>query len=348
MDELLGLLEVLEGRVLLKGASYPDQSLTVSTVDQPFLNSGDNFMKKAIVTTTINSPTAALRRYSELSDWTLIVVGDVSTPHHEYESLDCVYLSPEQQESLNPALSKALGWRSITRRNFGFIEAYRMGAEVVATVDDDNCPTNDWGSDLLLGRTVAANQFDADKPVIDPLAIAPHDCGETVWHRGFPFEYLKDRFKLSGPVRVEQEFLVQASLWNGSPDVDAICRMVHDPEIRFKPFEPFCARKLAPFNSQNTFLSRKVLPYYMMLTDVGRAQDILGSYLLQHHFPGCVVFTEPSVVHARNQHNLHRDLESELVQYRISKELVENLRQWRQLLPPASVENFDRYQQCFS
>ena len=95
-------------------------------------------MNKYIVTTTINSPTLATIKYSRKEDWTLIVVGDTKTPHQEYEDLDCIYLSPEYQEKTYPELSETIGWKSIQRRNIGFVEAYNRGADVIATVDDDN------------------------------------------------------------------------------------------------------------------------------------------------------------------------------------------------------------------
>ena len=37
-------------------------------------------MKKVIVTTTINKPTIAIKKFDEMKDWTLIVVGDLKTP----------------------------------------------------------------------------------------------------------------------------------------------------------------------------------------------------------------------------------------------------------------------------
>ena len=55
-------------------------------------------MKKIIVTTTINQPTKALKRFSKFNDWELIVIGDLKTPHNSYENFNCIYLSPETQE----------------------------------------------------------------------------------------------------------------------------------------------------------------------------------------------------------------------------------------------------------
>ena len=44
-------------------------------------------MKKFIVTTTINSPTEATRKFAKIAvrdEWTFIIIGDTKTPHGEY------------------------------------------------------------------------------------------------------------------------------------------------------------------------------------------------------------------------------------------------------------------------
>ena len=43
-------------------------------------------MNKFIVTTTIQKPTEATLKFIEKSDWHLIVVGDLKTPHETYQS----------------------------------------------------------------------------------------------------------------------------------------------------------------------------------------------------------------------------------------------------------------------
>jgi hypothetical protein len=105
-------------------------------------------MKRAIVTTTISSPSKAVLKYIEIAErdgWDVIVVGDMKTPHEEYERLasqhECFfYLPPKVQEDIDKELSDAIGWRCIQRRNMGFVYAYRSGYEVIATIDDDNIP----------------------------------------------------------------------------------------------------------------------------------------------------------------------------------------------------------------
>jgi hypothetical protein len=105
-------------------------------------------MKKFIVTTTINYPTKATRLFAEIAkrdNWIFVIVGDTKTPHDEYRELErdyptVTYLDPEQQAELYPELSEIIGWKTIQRRNIGFVYAYNKGAEIVATVDDDNIP----------------------------------------------------------------------------------------------------------------------------------------------------------------------------------------------------------------
>ena len=102
-------------------------------------------MNKYIVTTTINKPTKATIKFSKMVGWTLIVVGDLKTPHDEYRKLNCIYLHPDEQEKKYKELSDSIGWRTIQRRNIGFVEAYKLNADIVATIDDDNIPYDDWG-----------------------------------------------------------------------------------------------------------------------------------------------------------------------------------------------------------
>ena len=98
-------------------------------------------MKKIIATTTINPPTEALLKYASMPDWHVIVAGDLRTPHDLYENLDNVtYLSPDNQLENYPVLSELIGWKCIQRRNFAILEAYKLGADIIAIIDDDNIP----------------------------------------------------------------------------------------------------------------------------------------------------------------------------------------------------------------
>ena len=48
-------------------------------------------MKKVIVSTSINKPTEAIKKFDSLKDWLLIVVGDKKTPKN-YKLKNIFYL----------------------------------------------------------------------------------------------------------------------------------------------------------------------------------------------------------------------------------------------------------------
>ena len=233
-------------------------------------------MKKVIVTTTINPPTKAIDRFQSMPDWELVVIGDKKTPT-DYRLKRGTYVTPEQQEQYDPALSEAIGWNCIQRRSFGLLWAHDMGADVVAVVDDDNIPLDGWGEQLLVGQDVEVNYYETDLPAFDPVGATNH---AELWHRGYPLQLLPKRdYTRKSRRRISVD--IQADFWNGDPDIDAICRMEHAPECNFAASSfPFAANKLAPFNSQNTFLSGKCLPSYFLFPQVGRMDDIWAAYYL--------------------------------------------------------------------
>lgn len=287
-------------------------------------------MTKLIVTTTINPPTEALTKFSELEDFQLVVIGDLKTPHEEFSKINCLYLHPEVQEKKYPALSNLLGWNTIERRNIGFLTALEMGGEIIATVDDDNVPLEFWGQNLIVGKDLDLPQHSA--PVVfDPLSVTnyPH-----LWHRGYPIQLLKTRREVS--TRMQSTSIdVEAQFWNGDPDIDAICRMEHFPDCEFDDQAfPFTSDPFSPFNSQNTFMTRDALKNYFMFPFVGRMDDIWGSYVLEAK--GFKVgYSRASVRQVRNQHDLTRDFELEIEGYINSLRLVEAL-----AIDPDSIRDF--------
>jgi hypothetical protein len=311
-------------------------------------------MKKYIITTTINEPTEATVKFCKIADkkdFTFVIIGDTKTPHQSYQNLvdvynNVVYLTPEQQDELYPDLSKIIGWKTIQRRNIGFVYAYQNGADIVATVDDDNIPYDSWGDNILLGQEIEIDEFEnLSCPYFDAISTTEHN---DLWHRGFPIEHLqvKNNIEYKGKVKITP--LVQAEFWDGDPDIDAICRLSKKPIVKFKPFEPFTTKQLTPFNSQNTFLHRSVLKHYSVFPYTGRMDDIWGSYVMQHHFPNSVIFAKASVYQARNPQDLVRNLENEVIGYRNTLQLLDNIKDYWGLLPDKTVEYFNIYQTYFN
>jgi len=178
-------------------------------------------MKKIIVTTTINKPTKALHLFNNLKDWHLIVIGDKKTPHKLYKDFN--YIHPDEQENKYPVLSKLIGWNCIQRRNIGLLEAYKQGADVIATIDDDNIPYEFWG-ELKIGKLIKGKEYDIDLPCFDPFSVTNHN---NLWHRGFPIQYLKEKNKITTKSDATLKPDAQINFWNGEPDVDAICRFIN-------------------------------------------------------------------------------------------------------------------------
>jgi hypothetical protein len=293
-------------------------------------------MSNAIVTTTINPPKEALERFAQ-KGWHMIVIGDQKTPHGTYKEF-CTkyphveYLSPEKQDKLYHKLSDNIGWNCIQRRAIGIAHAYVKKFDVVALVDDDNIPMDNWGEEILVGKKVTVTSYQTNEKVFDPLLASGHP---ELWHRGFPIQLLGKR-----EYSVELKTItvqVQADLWNGDPDIDAICRVSHPEPVEFY-HKKFTSNALCPFNSQNTFLSHEALKYYYLLPHIGRMDDIWGSYILQEYMPNSVLYAPPSVVQKRNKHSIVQDLKDEMFGYEHTIELVNDLYYWSRYLPEKTQE----------
>jgi hypothetical protein len=303
-------------------------------------------MKKVIVSTTINPPTEAIEAFQAMRDWDLVVIGDKKTPR-DYHLSRGIYVTPEEQEKYDPALSEAVGWNCIQRRNFGMLWACDMKADVIAVVDDDNIPLPGWGENLIVGTEVEVNYYETDLPAFDPVGATNHS---QLWHRGYPLQLLpKRRYdkKSRRKIRVD----VQADFWNGDPDIDALCRLEHAPECKFDPsYFPMAANKMSPFNSQNTFLRGAVMKDYFLFPHVGRMDDIWGGYYLQAK-GAKVVYGKASVYQKRNVHDLIRDMRQEYLGYEYNLPMVEGLpadpESILSYLPGRAIRSFQLYRKHF-
>ena len=278
-------------------------------------------LKKVIVCTSINKPTKAIRKFDTMEDWQLIVVGDKKTPKN-YKLKNGIYLSPKKQEKIDKKLSDLIGWNCIQRRNFGILYAWKNGADIVATVDDDNIPYKHWGNDLLLNIKVNVSYYKTNSPAFDPVSVTNY---KNLWHRGFPIQILNKKFNFKKEKKV-MEADIQADFWNGDPDIDAICRMEHHPNCKFNnKYFPLASNKISPFNSQNTFLSKKVLPHYFLFPYIGRMDDIWASYyVISKGFK--VIYNKPSVFQKRNKHDLTKDMIKEFIGYENNLNLIADLK----------------------
>jgi len=300
-------------------------------------------MKKIIVTTSIYEPTEATIKFSKMEDWTLVVVGDKKTPHDSYKDVNCVYISPSDQEKISKELSDAIGWNKITRRNMGFVYAYRQGAEIIATVDDDNIPYDNWGKNVLIGKEIEIDLWESNNNYFDPLSVTNNS---DLWHRGYPIEYISSKNNVKYLGKAKRTPLIQADLWDGDPDIDAMCRIIKTPCVKFNKINAYGSNQLSPFNSQNTFLHRDVIPYYMLYPYVGRMDDIWGGYSVQKYFKNKLVYSESSVYHARHEQDLIINLENEMIGYKNTLNFIEDKKSLSDLSENAALA-YEEYRKCF-
>ena len=292
-------------------------------------------MSKYIVTTSIYPPSKAIKEFEKKEGWKLIVVGDKKTPHEEYlKRPNIIYLDPEYQEKTYKELSDLTGWNCTTRRNFGYIEAIKRGAQIIASIDDDNIPLEGWGENLLLNQSISVDSFspiDMNIKVFDPIAPTNYN---HLWHRGYPLNLVNSKNNIQ---KIKANIVpdVQADFWNGDPDVDAIERMIYSPTCNFNSdVFPFTSDVLSPFNSQNTFFTSKSIRNYFMFPDTGRMEDIWASYYCEAKGHK-VIYNVPSVIQERNPHDYISDFNKEIIGYQNNHKLIDSL-----LIDPENIKNF--------
>jgi hypothetical protein len=245
-----------------------------------------------------------------------------------------------------PELSEAIGWKTIQRRNIGFVYAYNHGAEIVATVDDDNIPYDNWGTDLYVGKEVEVDYYtNKELLVFDPLSVTNQS---NLWHRGFPIDllHLKNSIEYKGKKKITP--LIQADLWDGDPDIDAMCRLSFKPIVKFDTTSPFAAAGISPFNSQNTFIHRNALKYYAVWPYVGRMDDIWGGYYTQKMIGADkLIYNRASVYQDRNVQDLITNLEKEIIGYRHTLEFTNDPNTIDDYIPAKTKEFLEIYFNSF-
>lgn len=290
---------------------------------------------KAIVTTTINRPTEAIKKFSEFSEYKLYVVGDLKTPHEFYENYKKIdYIHPDFQQNEYKELSELIGWNNIQRRNIGFVHAIREGAEVIISVDDDNVPLENWNN-CLIDKEIEADLFESY--LYDPMLQTNH---KEYWHRGYPPQMLSSREKFNQVNKHKEKVKVHVGLWKGIPDVDAFSKLIYgENELDlFLNFSFFA--KIGVFNSQNTWLARDIMPYYCAFPHADRMDDIWGGIVLQKLQNISIYYNDVTVLHDRNYHDTFSDLNREIDGYRLTEKILED---WEKNLPDKCKFFFNSY-----
>lgn len=305
----------------------------------------------AIVTTTIYIP-KLLSAYAKDAkahghDPLIVVIGDKKTPAEtadycntlaKQSGLRIEYFSPERQDAYLkkfPELKKHLLWNSIQRRNVGILFAYEANSETIVTIDDDNFLVSKDFIGLHSLQERECDVISSSTGWMNVCTLLKEKHGRTFYHRGFPLEKRTRKEKWTVKKKCVRP-VVNAGLWLGDPDVDAMERLYYlsDPTdatayLRTKKPNVAPAKGIwTPFNSQNTSIARRAIPAYFLSPYIGRYDDIWAAYVLKHiadHLSEAVSFGEPIVRQERNPHNYWKDLDNERLGHALTLRFVDAL-----------------------
>lgn len=315
-------------------------------------------MKKIICTTTINAPTEAIRKYDAMKDWDLLVVGDAKTPDYKLER--GYFMGCDEQMDRYRDLCDLIGWNSVARgRMIAWIEAYKRGADILASIDDDCVPMENWGKRIHLGRKILTDVVETNEIVFDP--ITPFD--ERYYARGFPRELInKEQSRSFHGVIAYAIPLVQVDLCKGQGDFDAIERLcVRDrndnQEFDAPNCNPYYGVKFSPINTQNTFIHRSVTKDFPAnIPFIGRADDIWAGYIFQALHPNSTIYCAPTAIHHQDRsiQSIVDDLEQEIFMYRHTYNFLLTITEkglpvaMEKYLPRKSIEAINIYREYFN
>lgn len=285
-----------------------------------------NAKTKWIVITTINVPTEAIQVISNLckaNDWNAVVVGDLKTPKNwNYEGIK--FLSVEEQTEFEHDFADLLPFNHYCRKNIGYLYAIKNGAQIILETDDDNIPHESFGVNInkkLKGKLVSNNGW---------VNIYNGYSDDLIWPRGLPLN--KIHTHLEYKMNEEAECLIQQYLADDDPDVDAIFRLLFKKKYNFNNLEyPLIMSKdtWCPFNSQNTIFFKEAFSLMYLPSFVSfRMTDIWRSFVAQAALKAHnkrFAFQNASVKQIRNDHNLMKDFDDEIIGYEENNHIKEIL-----------------------
>jgi len=281
----------------------------------------------SIVITTIQTPTSSVVEMvakGRQSGLQTIVIGDRKTPSATWpENVD--FISITDQFELSFSLATKLPENHYSRKNIGYLVALSRQTPFIFDTDDDNAPLASWKPRSF--NTSA--RICKERGWINAYRWFSDDY---IWPRGYPLEHTRHgtEMKITGAL-TEVTAPIQQGLSNGSPDVDAVWRLLQDQEITFSFAESVYlhAGAWCPFNSQCTWWFPEAYPLMYLPSFVSfRMTDIWRSFVAQRCLWAMgygVVFHGPEMYQVRNPHNLLRDFEQEIPGYLGNSKICDHL-----------------------
>ena len=285
-------------------------------------------MKPAVVVTSVNPPTEAMRvlaRQSRANDHRFIIVGDAKSPA-DFHLSGCHFLSLQEQQKSGFRLAAICPENHYARKNVGYLWAIREEASIIIDTDDDNLPIDGFFAPRQ--RVLRVKFVDAGSWI----NVYAYFTEAKIWPRGLPLDAIHNVWRCFGQLVVEElDCPIQQGLADGDPDVDAIYRLIlplpqsflKDRRVALK------AGSWCPFNSQNTAWWPDAFPLlYLPAYCSFRMTDIWRSLIAQRiawENGWCVLFHEPTVRQDRNPHELLRDFADEVPGYLNNRRIAQQL-----------------------
>ena len=286
------------------------------------------------VITTIQEPTPSVHRLVDHlveCDGKLIVAGDSKGPltfnGAQGQPWPVEFLSLAAQESERFSLAKELPIKHYARKNIAYLKAILNGATCIYETDDDNAPNSAWHQ---------RSEFMNDARHI-PRAesrwvnVYRYFSNINIWPRGLPLDEIRSTPPVPLPLLGSKRAPIQQGLVNGSPDVDAIWRLVMDREFDFDQAASLYLEpgNWCPFNTQSTWWWPVAFPLlYIPSYCSFRMCDIWKSFVAQRclwELDLGIAFHAPEVIQDRNPHDLMRDFRDEIPGYDKNREIAEIL-----------------------
>jgi len=284
--------------------------------------------KKCIVITTINNPTSQIIHYTNLPEWDTIIVGDSKTNDNAYKNIKCIYLGLDEQKEMFPSIYDLIPLKSYTRKMFGYLYAIKNNYDIIYDTDDDN----EFIGDI--------NKFQDNRSTKTSNGLGfvnLYKCftDENIWPRGIPPMHPSININPDISDSPPLECAVIQGLVNNDPDVDAYYRI----NIQSEPFNfektidydiALGKGSVCPFNTQNTFWVDPEMFYamYLPVSVTFRYTDILRGFVALYQLwknDKTIKFTNPNAIQFRNEHDLSKDYESEVVMYETAEKVIELL-----------------------
>lgn len=283
--------------------------------------------------TTIQSPTKCVENLvARLASCSarLVVAGDKKGPHdfgNQNDHWPVDFLSLGDQNSAGFEITQCLPTGHYTRKNVAYLYAIRNGATCIYETDDDNAPLENWSVRSEFVSSARCVESEASRWV----NVYRYFSDSNIWPRGLPLNEIHSELPATSDSHSPLHAPIQQGLVNGSPDVDAVWRLVMDRPFEFDnsksvflPGGAWC-----PFNTQSTWWWPAAYPLlYIPSYCSFRMCDIWKSFVAQRCLWAMgtgVVFHAPEVVQDRNEHNLQRDFEDEVPGYLRNHEIAQIL-----------------------